>query len=489
MSIHKHHFQIIKYIPGKNSLKIILVLIFVFLSIKCEKRIWDNPYDPDSDKSRWAPTTLVVKTLSASLCKLTWTDNAYNEAGFKIDRKIGNRDWKSEYGIVDENVEEWIDTAAVIDTMNYYRVYAYLANNNSRSIVDSIFHKYGRLYVPDKYANIQSAIDKADDGDSIIVSPGVYYENINFKGKNIVMGSRFLITSDTAYISQTAINGNQNGSVVTFKNGEDSTALLTGFTITNGFSDTFPGGIYCDNSSPRLENLMVIENIGGDGGGIGFGFNSNSRIKNVTIQDNDAILKGGGIICGVNSNISLQNVEIKYNSAPEGGGIWIFISNPKLNNVKIIGNKAFYWGGGIYCIDHSSPSLVNVTVTENTAIDSTGGGIYCISSNPNLINSILWNNSPNEIYFFKGPGSSSITVSYSDIQGGEAGIETSDKDFVYWLNDNIDTNPLFVNAEQGDVHLRLSSPCIDAGNPDPQYNDADGSRNDMGAYGGPNGDW
>jgi hypothetical protein len=55
------------------------------------------------------------------------------------------------------------------------------------------------------------------------------------------------------------------------------------------------------------------------------------------------------------------------------------------------------------------------------------------------------------------------------------------------LGGNIDADPLFLG--NSDFHLQPGSPCIDAGNPDPQYNDNDGSRNDMGAYGGPGGDW
>ena len=49
----------------------------------------------------------------------------------------------------------------------------------------------------------------------------------------------------------------------------------------------------------------------------------------------------------------------------------------------------------------------------------------------------------------------------------------------------ISANPLFVDEAVGDYHLQLGSPCIDTGDPNPQYNDPDGTRNDMGAYGGP----
>ena len=74
-------------------------------------------------------------------------------------------------------------------------------------------------------------------------------------------------------------------------------------------------------------------------------------------------------------------------------------------------------------------------------------------------------------------GGGSFSCTYSDIQGGWTGIG------------NINLNPDFVDPSNEDYHLQPSSSCIDAGNPAPQYNDVDGSTNDMGAYGGPGGNW
>ncbi|HPA46232.1 MAG TPA: hypothetical protein PK395_10750 [bacterium] len=99
-------------------------------------------------------------------------------------------------------------------------------------------------------------------------------------------------------------------------------------------------------------------------------------------------------------------------------------------------------------------------------------------SEPEFTNCILWDGG-NEISIYENP---TITVSYSNIQGGWSG------------EGNIDRDPLFVrpwDGEGADLHLMPDSPCIDAGNPDSSYNDASlppglcRERGDMGAYGGP----
>jgi len=259
------------------------------------------------------------------------------------------------------------------------------------------------INVPGDQPTIQAGIDASFDGDIVLVQPGTYVGNINFNGKAITLESLFYTNQDTTYISQTIIDGNQNGSVVIFENEENFNSVLSGFTITNGLAN----GDYPDNC-----------------------------------------------------------------------------------------------GGGIYCNNNSSPSLENVTITGNSASGEfgRGGGIYCVYSSPSLMNSILWNNSPEEIYFNGDSDPNSITIAYSDIQGGEAGIVTNNNGTVNWLEGNINEDPLFVGTGGYPYSLLEESPCIDAGNPDPVYYDPEDpgnpgyalypamgtTINDMGTYGGPN---
>ena len=80
--------------------------------------------------------------------------------------------------------------------------------------------------IPDDYPTIQQGIDASTDGDTVLVQPGTYEENINFNGHNIVLGSLFVTTGDTSFTSLTVIDGSYAFSAVRFENGENGNAKL-----------------------------------------------------------------------------------------------------------------------------------------------------------------------------------------------------------------------------------------------------------------------
>ena len=391
---------------------------------------------------------------------------------------------------------------------------------------------------PVEVFTIQGAIDDATDGDTILVKPGTYEENIDFKGKNIVLGSLFLTTGDTSYIDSTIIIGEGTNAVVTFQRGVDSTTLFTGFTVTHSATSSVGGGIRCENANPRLEHLYLLNNNADHGGGmylqgdpgpvirnvvldgnggrwgggmrlylstarfenctiIGNGSGhggviwvqeSNPDFVNVRISDNSADDDVGGGIKFIASGGTLRNVTFSLNSADFGGAIYSAGSDISLENVVFYENTAAASGSAIYATGGSHISLKNVVLSSDTA-GVNGGAIYCNNSSVTLVNSILWGDSPQEVYFSADGDPGSIMISYCNVQGAQDSIITNDNGTVEWLDGNLDEDPLFVDAENGDFHLQENSPCIDVGNPDPEHNDSDGSRNDMGAYGGRNGNW
>ncbi len=332
------------------------------------------------------------------------------------------------------------------------------------------------INIPGDYLIIQQGINASTDGDTVLVQPGTYVENINFNGHNITLGSLFLITGDTTYIAETIIDGNELESVVMFTSGEDTTSVIAGFTLQNGVS-LRGGGIYCTNSSPEIRQNKIRWNLAighmdmGWGGGICCDGNSFPLITNNIIMENRAL----GTLAG--------------NAL--GGGIYCSGSDPLIENNLIIRNTAEGssnqggqgQGGGLFCWQ-SNPSIYNNTISENQAIGYSGGyggGIYCADSNPIIINTIFWADSNEEIYL----DNSTPAIIFCDIQWGWEG------------EGNIDTDPLFRDPENDDFHLMSTacgdpydSPCIDAGKPtiiDSLHDCSWGLGtflSDMGAYGG-----
>lgn len=359
------------------------------------------------------------------------------------------------------------------------------------------------ITVPGDAPTIQAAIDAASDGDSVLVDTGTYAENISFEGKNIVVGSLFLATGDEALIAETIIDGGAQGSVVEFLSGEDRSAVLAGFTVTNGDAD-YGGGIACGASAPTLSHLIVRDNHATGGGGIHCHNGAAPLIEHVTVSSNSTIGSGsgGGIRCSGHASPELRDVRVEGNTALHGGGVYCYFyshatltdvvivgnvadsttpsspsgggfycggfSNPRLERVLLAGNRAGSEeqnlsgrGGAVYCSGGSTPVVVHATISDNTATFA-GGGLYCLGDAfPHFVNSILWDDVPQEIVFDGAFGPDSVLVAFSDVEGGQQGIVQNGNGQIFWLEGNISEDPLFVAAD--DFQLQEDSPCIDAG--------------------------
>ena len=152
------------------------------------------------------------------------------------------------------------------------------------SLLFCIYRSHANTIIVDcggsgNYTIIQQGIDNSTNGDTVLVYPGIYFENINFNGKIITVASKYLLTGNDIYINTTIIDGNTTGNIVSFNNDENSDTMLNGFTIQNG-----ERGIYCHETSPTLENLIVKDNYGFSlGTGLYFR-GSNSVLKNSIIR-------------------------------------------------------------------------------------------------------------------------------------------------------------------------------------------------------------
>ncbi|MCX6163859.1 MAG: T9SS type A sorting domain-containing protein [Ignavibacteriae bacterium] len=339
--------------------------------------------------------------------------------------------------------------------------------------------------VPGTYTTIQSAINASVNGDTVLVEPGTYFENINFRGKKIVLTSKFYQSNNLSHIQSTIINGStpinpDSASCVIFRNGEDSTTVLQGFTITGG-----TGTKWADEHSAGTYR---------EGGGILIALCSPIIRYNI-IKNNEAINSsglygagGGGIRAGDGNPKILNNI-IMYNKGLYGAGIVLNYTGATVRNNLICYNSqssTYQSGAGIWANSTLSgkPRIIaNNTIIHNSSTSGTAG-VLSYGSNLILRNNIIWGNTTS----LNGPqvlayGGGIITATYCDVQGGFTGAG------------NINIYPQFADSN---YILANGSPCIDVGDSSLVYNDPPdisnpsiakfpskgGLRNDMGAYGG-----
>jgi len=186
------------------------------------------------------------------------------------------------------------------------------------------------------FETIQEAIDYSVDGDTVLVYPGTYFENIQLYPKGITLASLYLITQDELYIHSTIIDGNQNGSCVRIIQGTNEEMVLCGFTIRNGsgFVYNMGGGIYIDSADPIIKNCRVVNNSCWYGGGIYLTNTTSTFLSGNLIAYNYASFGGGGVLLGESSDLifdSINRNNIYLNHANIGCDIIKGIYSPAIN--------------------------------------------------------------------------------------------------------------------------------------------------------------
>ena len=354
------------------------------------------------------------------------------------------------------------------------------------------------IHVPADAATIQQAIDAAAPGDTVLVAPGTYVENLTFLGKAITVVSE-------GGPSVTVIDGNWAGPVVAFTSGEPRGAVLRGFTIQRGASSFSGGGVLVQNSSPTIADNWIIGNgacsgagvyssfgspliqgnriarnflygcTGGFGIGVYIGGDSAAELIGNSITDNNGPAHGGGVTlfaagrAVLRWNMIARNVTSGFSPCTQGGGIWMvnFSQSTIVNNL-VVGNVAGC-GGGLYWSGSTGvTTFVNNTFADNDAPEGSAIAFSGADARHLIFNNVLIGK-PGQaaVHCSNSSSTPSPVINTSDVFSAQALPYSGTCADQTGNRGNISANPVFVRESYGDVlgdyHLQHASPVVDAG--------------------------
>ena len=419
------------------------------------------------------------------------------------------------------DADDDVDADGIADCADYCPVYA-----------SPLAAGDGRFDNP--IGTIQEAVDLAGSTGCFEARAfyGTYEENVDFNGWDVNLES-------LSGKESTVIDGGAVTSVVSFKSGETDAARIYGFTLTNGGGADGPG-ISVHDSDPTIEANLITENVANVatylGGGIRI-YNGSPTILDNRISDNDAGYgldengsDGGGIDIRGGTPYIDGNV-IVDNTAGDGGGLWLAYSDAIITHNWISGNMAMdsdpdkggqggginvqiggsietwvianvisdnvasMFGGGVVTYEtndaYGEARIENNTIAYNEVTDDSYGAGICQwgRTHPTFVNNIIAYNHGVGAYSADATDSTfTYNLVYGNVTGG---TETNYEGLTGAINISVD--PKFASAtddgdwSNDDFSLMSSSPALGSG--DPAIPNTDGSRSDIGAYGGINGVW
>ncbi len=261
-----------------------------------------------------------------------------------------------------------------------------------------------------------------------------------------------------------------------------TSVTLSGNLITGNAADasTVPeargGGIYVENTPGLSMNGDVVSYnttgalaTDGYGGGI-HAVGSSLTLSTVDISRNTARTEGGGVYTDTGSSVSLSKSRVMWNAAGIGGGLYLSGPESSVEHNLFVGNDST----ACYLTAGSTGSFVGNTLDRNVGL-SAGGAFFLDTAIPVFNNVIVNSDGPG----IKCNGPATPALSHNNVWNNSGG----DYDGCAPGIGSVSADPFFADTSLVDYHLTLHSPSIDAGDPDPGYNDPDGSRGDIGWLG------
>ena len=292
------------------------------------------------------------------------------------------------------------------------------------------------------YDNTSTGVSSGDTGGGICAQHSVVTaDSLDLRGNQAMSGGGF-----GAYLSDVTMTGVHL---------VDNTATLDG------------GGFHSDECSVYVSQVVATGNSAGTGeGGAMHIYASEGELTHLLLVDNHAARRAGGLsVVESPDRVDVAHARIAANTADSGSGLRFELSQVVGHHLSLVGNEAiagasFSWGAGIFA-EECTLDLSDLVAVNN--LSNNCGGVIIKFSDYDLRYSDAWGNTP---------------------------VDYGDMDDPTGTNGNLSVDPVLLDVTSfrpmsWDHHLSATSPLIDAG--DPVLFDPDGSRGDMGAYGGDGG--
>ena len=303
-----------------------------------------------------------------------------------------------------------------------------------------LFGQISNITQNTSHTTIQLAVDNSVSGDTIIMDPGTYTENVVINSSSIVLASKFLTTGDSTYIDATIIDANNSGSAIVLSNINHTTTILDfsliGFVMKNGYvassNNSNGSGLYINHgvNSVVLDRISVISSAAQLGGGVCW-------------HPQDQNYSGTSLI--------VKNCFIDNNTASDGGGFFVTaLERFEVYNSIISNNVVSSDGGGMRVNNTDTSIIVNSTITKNEAgAGRYGAGLWYGGSNFDhhvIFNSIIFSN-----YRY----SDTYETNFNSVQGS------------FYAHNNFIGNSLnFSMTEYQNNIVSYTSPFVDISNND-----------------------
>ena len=387
-------------------------------------------------------------------------------------------------------------------------LYAKIANDNAPGTVKEIWVAKG-TYKPMYRADNLNGTDPADRNNTFLMVEGVKIyghfagnessvaqRNLSSTGNETIVTGDFLANDTPDANGIPAGNFTENAYHVVVASGITA-GLLDGFTIIGGYGDSYNSitinnnavrgdigaGILASNTGVNFTNLMIRSNVTTSGGGLYLKNYAGTASKlNIhhnkgqfyggvyiaggsgvleysTISNNYGLWDAGGIGVASSAAFALRNLIISNNRTEETGGGMSIYDSATMNNILITGNSASE-GGGIMMWNFAT--MVNCTITGNVAPLGSAVSVNGSWGNLSLQNSVMAFNGNDPVYqvFSNNNG---MVIHTNNLVQGSGGSNAWNGTYGSNAGGNIDADPLFTDAANGDYRPLGTSPAINAG--------------------------